>query len=292
MYTIDNTHDKMIKAIYPYFKIIRIKNSLMAAGAVMLGFWICSVPFNLYTLMLLVTAAVAAIGFGNVINDILDIETDRISHPERALPKGEISRTSAGIYAVSLCSIALTSSFLVSKIHLIATLVPILLLAIYAFFLKGTPLTGNILVGILVAYPLIYGGFNGPDFNHLIIPAFCAFLLNLPREIIKDLQDKEGDTASGIVTSASLPQWLLTTLLISSSVLYLSIIFLPLRFHHFGKLYLIVCICCALPVHLIRSVKLITSDRSAKTYASIASLYKIEMFAGLTAMLLDKLFKF
>ncbi len=27
--------------------------------------------------------------FGNVINDILDIETDRISHPERALPKGK-----------------------------------------------------------------------------------------------------------------------------------------------------------------------------------------------------------
>ncbi|MBN1601701.1 MAG: geranylgeranylglycerol-phosphate geranylgeranyltransferase [Chitinispirillaceae bacterium] len=282
----------MIKTISPYLKIIRIKNALMAASAVMLGFWISGVPFHLYTLLLLIMAAVAAIGFGNVINDILDIKTDRISHPERPLPKGEISSRSAIIYAISLCGIAIASSYFVSKIHLIATLTPILLLVIYAFFLKGTPLTGNILVGILVAYPLIYGGFNGPDFNHLIIPALSAFLLNLPREIIKDLHDKEGDMASGIVTSASLPGWLLHFFLISSSVLYLSIIFLPVWLHHFGKVYLIVCLFCALPIHIIRSVKLIKSDRSTKTFAAIASLYKVEMFAGLIAMLLDKLYKF
>lgn len=282
----------MIKAISPYLKIIRVKNALMAASAVMLGFWVSGVPFHLYTLLLLIMAAVAAIGFGNVINDILDIKTDRISHPERPLPKGEISSRSATVYAISLCSIAIASSHFVSKVHLIATLTPILLLVIYAFFLKGTPLTGNILVGILVAYPLIYGGFNGPDFNHLLIPALSAFLLNLPREIIKDLHDKEGDMASGIVTSASLPEWLITILLISSSVLYLSIIFLPVWLDHFGKVYLITCICCALPVHAIRSVKMIKKNHTNEAYRSISSLYKLEMFAGLTAMLLDTLFKF
>jgi geranylgeranylglycerol-phosphate geranylgeranyltransferase len=280
----------MVKLIIPFIKIIRVNNALMAAGAVILGFWISGVIVSQTSLLLLVFAAIAAIGFGNVINDILDIKTDRLSHPERPLPKGEISSGTAVIYAVSLCCIALTCSLLVSKTHLIATLIPVILLVLYSFFLKGTPLSGNILVGILVAYPLMYGGLNGPDFKHLIIPALSALLLNLPREIIKDLHDKEGDMASGIVTSASLPEWFITLLLISSSVLYISIIFVPVWLHHFGSVYLIVCLCCAVPIHVMRSVKLIKSDRSIKTYAAIASLYKMEMFAGLAALLLDKLF--
>jgi geranylgeranylglycerol-phosphate geranylgeranyltransferase len=261
----------------------------MAASAVILGFWISEATMPLYTLLFLVIAAISAISFGNVINDIIDIKTDSISHPERPLPKGEITSMTAVLFALFLCGVSLICSLLVSTTHFFATVVPVILLIIYSFFLKGTPLSGNILVGILVAYPLIYGGINGPSFNYLIIPALSAFLLNLPREIIKDLHDKDGDLTTGIVTSASLPNWLISTLIITCSILYLFIIFVPFLLHHFGWIYLIICIICALPIHIVRAIHLSIKNKSIDSYARIASLYKIEMFAGLMALLLDKL---
>jgi geranylgeranylglycerol-phosphate geranylgeranyltransferase len=276
--------------IISLIKIIRPANAVMAAGAAMLGYWISGVSLQLLSLFLLITATITAIGFGNVINDILDIKTDRISHPDRPLPKGELSVRAAIIYAILLCCISLFCAWLVSTDHLIATIVPITLLIIYSFFLKGTPLSGNVLVAILVAYPLLYGGIGGIDFKHLIIPAFLAFLLNIAREIIKDIHDKDGDSAAGIVTSASLPDKVINTILIATSILYLSMIFLPVGLKHLGYSYLIVCIAVTLPIHFFRSFKLLRSIRDQKFYTKIAFLYKLEMFSGLAALLADKIF--
>jgi geranylgeranylglycerol-phosphate geranylgeranyltransferase len=263
----------------------------MAAGATMLGYWISGVSLQLLSFFLLIIATITAIGFGNVINDILDIKTDRISHPDRPLPKGDLTARAAIIYSILLCCISLICSQLISKAHFIATIVPVILLIIYSFFLKGTPLSGNFLVGILVAYPILYGGIEGKNFNHLIIPAMLAFLLNLAREIIKDIHDKDGDSASGIITSASLPDWVINSILLSTSILYLSIIFLPVILKHLGYPYLIVCVSLTLPIHFFRSFKLLRPKRDQKTCAQIALLYKLEMFSGLGALLVDMVFK-
>ncbi len=280
----------MMTFLISLIKIIRPANAVMAAGATILGYWISGVSLHLLSFLLLIIATITAIGFGNVINDILDLNTDRINHPDRPLPKGELTIRAATIYSVVLCCISLFCALLVSTSHFIATLVPIVLLIVYSFFLKGTPLSGNFLVGILVAYPLIYGGIGGSNFNHLIIPALLAFLLNIGREIIKDIHDKEGDSATGIVTSASLPDLVINLILLSTSILYLSIIFLPVMLKHFSSPYLILCISLTLPIHFFRSFKLLQSKRDQKYYTQIALLYKIEMFSGLGALLADKLF--
>jgi geranylgeranylglycerol-phosphate geranylgeranyltransferase len=262
----------------------------MAAGATILGYWISGVSLQLLSFFFLIIATITAIGFGNVINDILDIKTDRISHPDRPLPKGELTIKTAIFYSILLCSISLFCARFVSPSHLIATVVPVILLIIYSFFLKGTPLSGNFLVAILVAYPLLYGGIGGIHFNHLIIPALLAFLLNIAREIIKDIHDKDGDRASGIVTSASLPDKVINTILITTSILYLSMIFIPVGLKYLGYPYLIVCVLVTLPIHIFRSFKLLRSKRDQKTCAQISFFYKLEMFSGLGALLADKIF--
>lgn len=279
----------MFKFLIALIKIIRPANAVMAACAMMLGYWISGVSLQLLPLLLLIIATITAIGFGNVINDILDINTDRISHPDRPLPKGELTRRAAIIFSVILSCISLICAQLVSTSHFIATLVPIVLLIAYSFFLKGTPLSGNILVGILVAYPLLYGGIGGSNFNHLIIPSLLALLLNLGREIIKDIQDKDGDSAAGIITSASLPDSLVNLILLSSSIAYISIILLPVLLRQFGYPYLIACLTITLPIHFYRSFKLLRSKRDQKSCAQIALLYKAEMFSGLGALLADKI---
>ncbi|HEX2956601.1 MAG TPA: UbiA family prenyltransferase [Chitinispirillaceae bacterium] len=280
----------MIPSIIPFIKIIRPANAVMAAGAAMLGYWISDASLQLLSLILLIVATITAIGFGNVINDILDIKTDRISHPDRPLPKGELSSRAAVIYSILLCVISLLCARLVSVPHLLATVIPIALLIVYSFFLKGTPLSGNLLVGILVAYPLLYGGISGINFNHLIIPAMLAFLLNLAREIIKDIHDKEGDSASGIITSASLPDGVINVILYATSIVYLSMIFIPVWLKHMGYPYLIVCVIATLPIHFFRTNKLLRLKRDPDACTHVALLYKLEMFTGLGALLADKIF--
>lgn len=280
----------MMKLLISLIKIIRPANALMAAGAAMLGYWISGVSLHLLSFFLLIIATITAIGFGNVINDILDIKTDKISHPDRPLPKGELTANTAIIYSILLCTISLLCALLVSTSHFIATLIPIVLLIIYSFFLKGTPLSGNILVGILVAYPLLYGGIGGIKFSHLIIPALLALLLNLGREIIKDIHDKDGDSAAGIITSASLPDWVINAILVTTSVMYLAIIFIPVALKYMGYPYLIACAIATLPIHFFRTFKLLRLKRDQKTCAQVALLYKLEMFSGLGALLADKIF--
>jgi 4-hydroxybenzoate polyprenyltransferase len=91
----------------------------------------------------------------------------------------------------------------------------LIVLTFYSLFLKGIPLIGNIVVASLVAYSILFGAINADGFKTLIIPALLAFLLNLSREIIKDIQDEKGDRATQVFTSAKLPSLLLKTLIYS-----------------------------------------------------------------------------
>lgn len=276
--------------LYPYINIIRLPNVIMAGSAVLLGFWLSDSPFSVCSLSFLFLATVCSTGFGNVINDIKDLETDRISHPQRPLPKNEISTRAAMIYAIFLALSAILFSFSVTAVHGAATLFPLLLLTVYTLFLKGTPLAGNLTVASLVAYPVIYGSLGSPHFQNLIIPAGLAFLLNLAREIVKDLQDESGDLAAGYFTSAVLPKKFLKSLLLISSLFYLILLYLPFKLHHFGIVYAIICTVAILPLHSYRS-KLIIGKNWLSDVGKFSTLYKIEMFSGLLALAADRLFR-
>jgi 4-hydroxybenzoate polyprenyltransferase len=241
-------------------------------------------------LFLLVVAAMSCAGFGNIVNDIADIETDRISHPARPLANGEISVSHACVFAAALALISLACSFSVSVPHGIGVVVPLVLLGLYAAFLKGTRILGNVLVSVLVAYGIIFGALmaGGGSFR-LFIPAFLAFLLNFPREIIKDVQDLRGDSAAGITTSAVLPSKVLRIIIACCAITYLVLVFTPFIFHQFGMLYALLCLVAVIPLHIYWFVLFCTSDWN-KTAGTISSIIKYEMLCGLCALALDQLF--
>lgn len=275
-------------SLIPYLRIARLHNALMTGIAVALGFWLGRSTLPLPALVLLIIAAVAATAFGNVINDIHDVATDRISHPLRPLPRNEISLHSAWLYTVYLMITALGSAAFISPTHLAATLLPLLLLACYTKFLKGTPLAGNIVVSLLVGYAILYGGLLSPAFHRLIIPAILAFLLNLVREIIKAVQDTSGDRAAGIVTTAALPSSVIKTVIYSSSVVYLLLLFLPWVLHQFGPLYACIAAIGVLPLQV--SWLLLFRKSNWSTLLSLLSLLiKCEMVLGLAALAADQL---
>ncbi len=276
-----------MRKLLPYFKILRPGNAFMTATAVALGFWLSGSLAPPLSIVSLVLAAICSVGFGNIINDILDIKSDRISHPNRPLPKNEISITTAILMVLFLGVFSIIIAFLVSTIHGIGTVAPIALLTVYAFFLKGTPLAGNFIVSLLVGYAIVFGGLTAPFCSRLIIPASLAFLLNSAREIVKDFQDEPGDQATGIATTAALPKALLKSIVLGVSITYMLLLFIPYFLGQFGFVYCIASAIIALPLHFYWS-SLVLRQHWEKSLATISFFIKMEMLAGLLALTADQ----
>jgi len=268
-------------------KIIRPGNAAMAAMAVALGYWLSGSEAGFPSLLQLILAAACAVGYGNVINDIADVESDRISHPRRPLPSQELSLAAAVLLAFFLCSFSFVNGFLVSIPHGIGTVVPLALLSLYAFSLKATPFVGATVVSLLVAYPIVFGGISAPQSARIAVPALLAFLLNFCREIVKDVQDEAGDRAAGIRTTAMVSPPLLKAVLWGNSLAYAGFLFLPFILKHFGVIYCAVCALAALPLHLYWLYHTLGKDWK-RNLGKISFAIKAEMLAGLLALALDQ----
>jgi geranylgeranylglycerol-phosphate geranylgeranyltransferase len=260
----------------------------MAAAAVCLGFWIGRSSLSFSSLIDLCIAAGAATAFGNVVNDMRDVVTDRISHPDRPLVHGAITMRAAGLFALLLALLSGGFASMVSTTHLVATLIPLALLLLYARFLKSTPLSGNIMVSLLVAYPLLYGGLLAPAFHRLLVPASAAFLVNGLREIVKDLQDEPGDRAAGLVTTAVLPQSAINAIVMGASILFLALLPAPIILHQFGLPYALVCLFGIAPMHGFWMARWAMRGRR-HSLPLLSVLLKWEMLLGLLAMAGDQL---
>jgi geranylgeranylglycerol-phosphate geranylgeranyltransferase len=271
-----------------YIRIIRPVNAFLASVGVILGFWLSGIQAPYLHLLLLVVATICALGFGNVINDIRDAESDKINHPQRPIPKGDISPVQALIFIVILAVISLIAGKLVSLYHFFGVCAPLILLLLYTLLLKGVPLIGNIVISILVSYSLIFGGLNSPGLHTLYLPAVLAFLLNLAREIVKDLQDREGDLKSGVSTTASLSEKTVTILLLIPGIIYIPLMYLPFYLNHFHYTYLVICTVVLLPIHLFWLFFLVIKNKM-QNQSLISTLIKIEMLGGLAALAVDKL---
>lgn len=147
---------------------------------------------------LLITVAVVvtilATGAGMAINDVFDREIDRITKPERPIPRGAISYQTAMIFSIALFSIVGALTLLLPVIALLITVVNIVLLATYTTVFKGLPGAGNVLVAYLGGSTFLFGAAAVDGLSYAIGVLFLlAALSTLSREIIKDVKDIEGD---------------------------------------------------------------------------------------------------
>jgi 4-hydroxybenzoate polyprenyltransferase len=162
-------------------------------------------------MVLLILPAVLTAAAGYVINDIYDIETDKINKPERLVVGVGMTVANAWIiYSIlSIGSIVISAIF--SNEYLIINAGMTALLFLYSYKLKGTPLLGNLVVALcsaaviaccilkrngqkIIEFETSAGFFN---FAGYIV---FAFFISLIREVVKDMQDVEGDTLAGLKT--------------------------------------------------------------------------------------------
>ena len=179
--------------------------------------------FNSLEFVLFVIATILITASGYIINDIYDIETDRINKPDKRIIQVHLSESNAWkIYFSMIITGARISLYLaVQRNDLLYWFIypsAVYLLYGYSRWFKGIPYLGNILVSLFCA--AVPGIFYLSEASILIelkikdLSSFLtlhglllsyvifAFLTNLYREIVKDLQDEAGDKLANIHTAA------------------------------------------------------------------------------------------
>lgn len=208
-----------------FLQLIRWKNLLMIAAIQLLFKYVYFPAFNITTYLdhshffLLILATVYIAAAGNIINDIQDVEADKINKPQKVLVTKHISRKQATsfYYLFNFIGIllGLYISYHIGRISFVATFIgTALLLNVYSVSLKQKPIIGNLVVSLLISLSILIVGIfdvipaitdkNGVDqylaFQGLIDYAVFAFMLNFLRELIKDVEDVEGDVALNMQT--------------------------------------------------------------------------------------------
>ena len=182
-------------------RITRPHNAVVAGLTALLGYLIATGTLTSPSLLLAVVVVLVTAA-GNVINDVYDIEIDRINRPERPIPSGEISLRGAKVYTVALFAGGIALAALTTPLCLLIALINSVILVAYAVWLKRTPVFGNIAVAYLTASIFLFGGaFAGIEgLIRNISLATITFLATVAREVLKDAEDVDGDAAGGART--------------------------------------------------------------------------------------------
>ncbi len=213
-----------------YLKLIRWQNVLMVLMTQVLTFSFIVVPLHdapdqfalpFLTLML---ASFFIVSGGYIINDYYDVEIDRKNKPGKMVVGKQISRQHAlQIYLLHSLLGALTGIYtailLKSVFFGLLFILAIAILWLYSYQLKKTLFWGNIVVAIMAAAPVYSvlmvvffsewseaGGVRQWFVSNQRLVAFVfgysffAVTTHFMREIVKDIQDMDGDKAYRCMT--------------------------------------------------------------------------------------------
>ncbi len=186
----------MVSSIKPYFIILRPTNVVITFFSVLLILWISDSAHDPQSVRAAIYAAISAAvicGGANILNDYFDIDIDRINKPERVLVQGLLSKSQAlGLWFLTSTA-GLYVSYQISSACFLIAFLAVGMLAVYSWHLKRTALWGNATVSLFAALAFIYGGVAIHKPEQAVVPAAFAFLLHFGREILKDIEDVEGD---------------------------------------------------------------------------------------------------
>lgn len=306
--------------IKAFFKLIRWPNLLMIILVQLLLQYMLignvfklihmSPPLNNLYFFLLMISTVFMAAFGYAFNDVQDIKIDTINKDGKRIIDVYIGKKSGLRIAWALLALALIPALYISLmlqmiqlffIHIIIALG----LWYYSVELKNRVLSGNALVSLFTAlsiyivwlYHLIVLKNNADlivdarriiPFLNLIITAYSlfAFIISLIRELIKDIEDKKGDSEKGSKTFAIVYGIQKTKILVYFlSVIMLLFVLLSAYYsymHNWLKLgvYLIIAVAFPLVYFMIHLQK----SKTDEDFGDLSTLAKIIMVAGILSI--------
>ena len=181
-----------------YLEILRPGNCLMSIIAVLIGSFLILKTFDFTTLLASISVFLIT-GAGNAINDYIDIEADKVNRPKRPIPSGRIKPKAALFYSIVLFLIGIILSLFTTWPAFSLAIINSVLLIAYAFYLKNTAFVGNFVVSYLVGSTFLFGSlasltaFSMHAITITLLLMLLATLTNFSREVVKTLEDLEGD---------------------------------------------------------------------------------------------------
>jgi geranylgeranylglycerol-phosphate geranylgeranyltransferase len=282
------------RLLLDYLLLIRPLNSIMMGLAVIIGEVTILGTFpKIEEIIFGFFIGFFLTAFSMVLNDIMDIEIDRINVPNRPLPSGRISINSAKLYSIILAIIGILLTFYFSIYAIIIAFSSLIVSILYNTKAKKTGLLGNIMVAYCVAIPFLFGAIiTSNSINMKILTFFMlAFLSTIGREIIKGIADIKGDKIKNIKTLAL--SYGTKKAAIIASLFYISAIILsilPIIVKEVGLFYLFTIIFVDLGL-IYCSIKILRSQERAIAI-DVKNKTLIFMLLALLAFLIDSLCKF
>ena len=296
-----------------FFQLIRYKNLLMVLLTMILTKYalinsfisepsLTSIDFIILSLsILLITAG------GYIINDLYDIKADTINKPLKVYISKSISKKNAWVIYFLSSTLGVTLGIYLSIIKNIDFLSfyfigTTLLLFLYSLLLKKLVFIGNLCISLLVALPiyLLYKF----DSNNITISnilqyfllsivifyyMFFAFLTTMIREIIKDIEDINGDY---LVKLKTLPILIGKTrsrnISIFLSLVLLLFLFLVSSNYFISKKYFLGTIMLMISIILVHFIFKSWNASTKKQFHYLSNLMKLIMFIGILSMTLFK----
>ncbi|MEO6230816.1 MAG: geranylgeranylglycerol-phosphate geranylgeranyltransferase [Ferruginibacter sp.] len=314
-----------MKLLSAFFRLIRWPNLIFIALTQLL-FYYCiivpSLPPAYYALQyklttpvfyLLVVASILIAAAGYIINDYFDINIDQVNKPDKMIIQKIINRRWAIFWHLFITFAGLLVSLYVSIktsfIIVIANSVCALLLWVYSTTFKKKLLSGNIIISGLTAWtimvlyfatnttltlsPFIRTGLHSgmqSIYKYAVLYAGFAFIISLIREVVKDIEDMNGDSRYNCKTmpivwgvpaaKVFVGVWLVVLI----GALLVVLIYVFQLGWWISALYALLVVV----VPLAWLLKQFYQAQTAPEYHRISTLVKVIMLAGIVSMLLFK----
>ncbi len=259
-----------------------------------------------FALLVLSTLCIAAAGY--IINDINDQATDRENKPRRMIIGNRISESIAFNWYVGLNIAGVAIGFFLSHAvgrpwFTLIFMIMVLLLYQYSLNLKRTLLLGNLAVafmvflsvmilGIFDLFPILTTGnraYLSVIFGVLLDYAIFAFIINLVREIVKDLEDVDGDYNQGMNTlpiAAGVKRTARAVFWLSLIPVALVLFYIYQYFFNTGLMYAVVYSLILVAAPLVYfSIKMWDAS-SKKDFSHLSLVLKLIMLFGIISILI------
>lgn len=200
-----------------FLRLIRWPNLVFIGLTQVLFYYIVVQPsdFAPFIFGCLCAASILIAAAGYIINDYFDLNIDRVNKPEKLVIEKVIKRRSAILWHWFLSGLGVLLSVYVSwklrnPIVGLANLGCVILLWFYSTTFKRALLIGNVVISMLTAWVIVvlfvceirlpYGYNLSRTFKYAIVYGGFAFIISLIREVVKDIEDVDGDTRHGCRT--------------------------------------------------------------------------------------------
>jgi geranylgeranylglycerol-phosphate geranylgeranyltransferase len=273
------------KKLAAYFQLSRPVNVLITFVSIPVACWISGGTSLPWFVILFAGSTGALVAAGaNAINDVFDIDIDRINRPDRPLPCGALTQYEAKRMWLIVSAAAFGINLFLNSAALLVAVFSVALLYFYSARLKRTVFVGNLVIGLMTGMAFIYGGVVAGSIERGIVPAIFAFLVNLARELLKDVEDMEGDRIENAVTLPVKYGVKPPLMLATASLLLLIIATITaacFTLYSFAFLYIVLVADCLIGV----SILMMWLDHSSTAMRRVSTILKISMIVGLLSII-------